>query len=272
MTSASRKQIQTYIDVDAYLRSKSQGARFRVTAADVATELNISPSIVATALTYLSRLPGSGLTRVKGGQLEFMMPEAYPNALQAFKDSLHPEDRRPRARRGNLTSEVVAELYKNYRSKLVTIQQLTDGLDAHPTSVGTILHRLCNEGILQDRSELGRGTFYFEPDDERQPSARAIMDLSPGAFRQPKTVPGIPMVVGPGEAKPVPITDERIVFGPGKPGDVALKVTPSPADVAARVERKPPKDKLYEEVGRTTEGRAVVRNLETGKMGVVMDL
>jgi len=250
MTSQATKYAQYIVDADAYLRKQtSNGSRIRVEYKEVAAQLGIGLSSASSALLALSRIPGSGLKCVKSGTYEFITPAKYPPELNQLKDNLRVAGRRPM--RKTLLTEVLAYL-RERPGQLVTIAGVTDDLDALDGSVSSILRRLHLGGFLEDRSDIGRGTYRVIPQEVPLREVRAddepvaIFDNLSGVQRKI-----LDRVVD----NNLPNGDAALMSGP-------LPAKPTPATIAKNVTpvmQKAGTGEFYKQVSQTKSGKIVVQ-------------
>lgn len=269
MTSQSRKYTQLVLEIDAHLRSKWTGSRYGITNAAIAAELGSNPNAVSTALTLLTKIHGSGVTRVKGGHLEFQMPEGYPKELQDMKDSLRTDPPK-RTKRSGLTSEVLDWIY-DHPKQVFQIKRVADDLGgAHPTSVGNILHRFVDQGLLFSRDELGAGCFYFDPEATavEQPGDRAQvlvpLEVHGSASGRFTYVPP----EDPDAFQPIPPEQTEVTVV--RPTVLQEAVT---RRVAAVLGEPPKRERMtVERLGTTQAGHTVWRNVDTDTLHIIQDL
>ena len=164
---------KTIIDADEWLRKTcANGTRRQVTWKDIAEALNVTNGAASSALAYLSRVEGSGLTRVNKGQgtYEFARPKEHPQQLVELRGSLRqviPEVKMPV--RKNLMTEFLAWFNDLPPGQMFTTGTAAEALDVSVGSAGNCVRRVAEHG----GAEHLHGNLYKKAE---QPLAPIVVD------------------------------------------------------------------------------------------------
>jgi predicted transcriptional regulator len=130
------------------------GSRVQVTNDHIATHLNVTVEAATKALQLLTRIEGSGLTRIKslnGNGYEYRMPEKYPSRLGEMRNALLRDEKREQdsRRRGQLTGEILTWIREHPNKMPASIRMIAEEIEADPNSVANCLLKLSRNGFIE---------------------------------------------------------------------------------------------------------------------------